>query len=131
MLLEYQRRTNFPTRTGNARFCIDDGGDVYVQVNRVEPALDHDWTAPYPDEPVATIAEARAIVVRILTDNGFFDLSSEYIDEGYDGGFREELVYWDERGDRTAVLVDRARLPGFRALVNELIYTAEIADALR
>jgi len=128
MVLAYERRTHFPTRIGNARFRVDDLGAVAVQVNREEPALGEDWSGAYSSRQPA-IADARARVEDLLSRYGFFTMPAR-TDEEYDDGFSEQLTYWDRAGAAHTVVVDRARLPAFRALVNALAATLGITDEL-
>jgi hypothetical protein len=128
MILAYERRTHFPTRIGNARFQVDDAGAVSVQVNKQEPALGEDWRDD-STRHAAKLADARATVEDILARHGFFNMAPRTDDE-YDDGYSEQLTYWDAAGAPRTVVVDRARLPPFRSLVNALAASLGITDEL-
>ena len=128
MIIEYQRRTHFPTYTGNARFRVDDEGGVFAQVNREEPPLNREWCADYPAAPTATLSNPRATIDAILTRHEFFSMEPRTVDDEYDGGYWEQLTYWNAEGAAREVLVDRAQVPAFRALVNALTSSLELLD---
>lgn len=129
MILSYERRSHFPTRIGNLRFRVDDDGAVHVQVNRAEPALDHDWTGDYPPAPAATVTGARRRIDELVARHGFAALP-ERTDDEYDDGFEERLTYWPTTGPARTVVVDRATVPAFRALIADLGAALGITDAL-
>ena len=127
MIIEYQRRTHFPTYTGNARFCVDEDGGVFAQVNREEPPLDREWCADYPTTPMATLSEPRARIDAILARHAFFAMEPRTVNDDYDGGYWEKLTYWDAEGTRHEIIVDRAQVPAFRALVSGLASSLDIS----
>lgn len=129
VILEYQRRTHFPTYIGNARLRVDDGGRVFVQVNREEPPLDHEWCDDYPAMPAATVSDARARSNALLTRHGFHSMAARTDDE-YDDRQCEQLTYVSADGASRSVIVDRARVPAFRALVTDLASLLGIGDSL-
>lgn len=129
MILQYERRTHFPTYQGNGRFCVDDRGGVFVQVNRSEPPLDQEWSAGYPAAPVAQLRAPRATIEDVLRRHGFADLPAR-LEEDTDDGMWERLTYWDADGAAREVVVDRAQSPAFRALLSGLAAALGIADQL-
>lgn len=127
VILEYQRKTLFPTRRGNVRFRVDEDGGVYVQRNDVEPAAGHDWVSDFASTPTATIKNARKRVAKVLKRRGFFEMDACYENPVAMDGQAETLTYRDEDGERSVAVVS-VHNQEFRKLVNKLCGELGIAD---
>jgi len=130
MILEYERRTNVPTRTGNVRFRVEEDGRVFVQANRREPPLDHDWSADYPAQPTATVDDARARIEAVLADHAFASMPPRTTGDR-DDGYREQLTHRSADGATRTVIVDAARMPPFHALIKALTSMLGMTDEVR
>lgn len=118
-ILEYQRRTHFPTYSGNLRLRVDADGGVYLQRNLAEPPGGREWVEDYPAEPTRRVPDAARRVAKLLQRGGFFKMEPRYESPNSTDGGLQTLRYQGEAGERT-VTVDRARVKDFSALVQQL-----------
>ena len=128
-ILEYERKTQFPTRRNNARFRVDDDGSVYAQKNLSEPPPGREWTQDYAPEPVAHIKHAAKRIDKILRRYGFFDMDERYENPVATDGSIEVLRY--RSGDtEKSVTVDRARVEAFQKLMRKLAIELSLGELL-
>jgi len=126
MLLEYIRKTRFPTKRGNVRLRIDDSGQIFVQKHVGDPPRGQDWTGDYPSSPTTTLRNARQELEKLLTRFKFTEMQPLYINEAASDGRIETLTHHTLAGVARTVTVDRAKAPEFQKLVQAIISKANV-----
>lgn len=128
MLLEYERRTRFPTRRGNIRLYVEDDGQVYFQRNDSDPPPGAEWTHG-AGEPVKRLSDPARLIAKLLDRGGFFKLPPRIENQNSTDGTIEQLTYHGAQGPKTVIL-DRARDERFRKLVRRLASEFGVLDSL-
>ena len=82
MLLEYERRTRFPTRRGNIRLYVEDDGQVYFQRNDSDPPPGAEWTHG-AGEPVKRLSDPARLIAKLL-DRGDKKALAKFMTENYE-----------------------------------------------